>query len=91
MTGYFLSNFVAVLTQVLALAIFGRALLSWIPNVRPDHPLVRLVTDVTDPILIPLRRVIPRVGVMDLSPLIAMILLSQVGRILAASLRSAGL
>jgi uncharacterized protein YggT (Ycf19 family) len=35
--------------------------------------------------------VIPSIGMMDISPLIAMILLSQVGNILANSLRGAGL
>lgn len=91
MPAYFLSTFVGVLCQVLAAAIFIRALLSWIPNMRLDHPLVRFLMDITEPILQPLRRVIPTVGMMDLSPLIAMIVLSQAGGILAASLRSAGL
>lgn len=87
----FLSTFVGLLFQILAFAIFARALLSWIPNLRPDHPAVRFLMDITEPVLAPLRRVIPSVGMMDLSPLIAMILLSQVGNILANSLRGAGL
>lgn len=86
----FLSNFVWLLCQVLAMAIFVRALLSWI-NPRPDNPIVKFLTDITEPILAPLRRVIPMVGMMDLSPLIAMIVLSQAGAILSSSLRSAGL
>ena len=89
--GYpFLSTFVSVLCQVLALAIFVRALLSWI-NPSPSNPIVRFLNDITEPILAPLRRVIPMVGMMDLSPLIAMIVLSYAGQILASSLRSAGL
>lgn len=89
--GYpFLSTFVSVLCQVLALAIFVRALLSWI-NPSPGNPIVRFLNDITEPILAPLRRVIPMVGMMDLSPLIAMIVLSYAGQILASSLRSAGL
>lgn len=91
MPGYFLSTFVGILTNVLAIAILVRALLSWIPSIRPDNPLVRFVNDITEPILAPLRRVIPMVGMMDLSPLIAMIVLNYGGSILAASLRSAGL
>jgi YggT family protein len=87
----FLSTFVGLLCQILAFAIFARALVTWIPNVRPDNALVRLLNDITEPILAPLRRVIPNVGMMDISPLIAMILLSQVGSILANSLRGAGL
>ena len=87
----FLSNFVSILCQVLAMAIFVRALLSWIPNLRADNPLVRFLNDITEPILTPFRRVIPMVGMMDLSPLVAMIVLSFAGNILAQSLRSAGL
>jgi YggT family protein len=87
----FLSNFVGLLCNILAIAILVRALLSWIPSLKPDNPLVRFVNDITEPILAPLRRVIPMVGMMDLSPLIAMIVLNYGGSILAASLRSAGL
>jgi YggT family protein len=87
----FLSYFVSILCQVLAMAIFVRALVSWIPNMRPDHPIVRFLNDITEPILQPFRRVIPMVGMMDLSPLVAMIVLSFAGDILSRSLRSAGL
>lgn len=87
----FLSTFVGLLTQILALAIIARALLSWIPNMRPDNPIVRFLFEITEPILAPLRRVIPMVGMIDLSPLVAMILLGYAGQILASSLRSAGL
>ena len=73
------------------MAIFARALLSWIPSLRPDNPIVRFLMDITEPILSPLRRVIPSIGAMDLTPLIAMLILSQAGSILSSSLRSAGL
>jgi uncharacterized protein YggT (Ycf19 family) len=89
--GYFVSNFVLVLCQVLAMAIFARALLSWIPLLRPGNRLVALLVDITAPILASRRRVIPRVGALDLSPLVAMILLRQIGPILAAGIRGAGL
>lgn len=87
----FLSTFISILCQVLAMAIFVRALLSWIPNMRADHPIVRFLNDITEPVLQPFRRVIPMVGMMDLSPLVAMIVLSFAGDILYRSLRSAGL
>jgi YggT family protein len=86
----FLSTFVGLLCQILAFAILARALVSWVPNMRPDSAPVRFLNDITEPILAPLRKVIPPIGMMDISPLIAMILLSQVGSILASSLRGAG-
>jgi YggT family protein len=89
--GHFVSNFVLVLCQALALAVFARAILSWIPVLRPGSPLVGVLVDLTEPILAPLRRVIPRIGALDLSPLVAMILLRQIGPILAAGIRGVGL
>ena len=83
----FLANFVSILCNVLAMAIFVRALVSWIPNMRQDHPIVKFLFDITEPVLMPFRRVIPNVGMMDLSPLVAMIVLQFAGQILSQSLR----
>ena len=91
MTGGFLSVFVYVLCYVLSMAILFRALLSWIPNLRQDTPIVRFLNDITEPILQPLRRVIPPIGMMDISPMIAMIALPWIGQILSTSLSRAGL
>ena len=60
------------------IAIVARALLSWF-NLRPDNPLVVILYDVTEPILAPLRRVIPRIGMLDISPMVAILLLYLIG------------
>ena len=73
MTGW-LIQFINLLFQVLIFAIVARALLSWF-NLRPDHPLVRILFDLTEPILNPLRRVIPTIGMLDITPIAAIILL----------------
>jgi len=65
---------------VLSAAIFIRVLLSWFP-IDPRNPLVTLLYDVTEPILEPLRRVIPRMGMFDLSPLVALLLIQLLGRL----------
>ena len=55
-------------------AIFLRAILSWVqPN--PYNPIVRFLDRVTDPILRPLQRHLPNLGGIDLSPLVAMLLI----------------
>jgi YggT family protein len=59
---------------VLVIAIVARALLSWF-SMRPDNPLVRILFDVTEPILAPLRNIIPRIGMIDISPIVAILLL----------------
>jgi YggT family protein len=71
---------------VLTLAIIGRALMSWIPNMDPRNPIAEFLITITEPILAPLRRVMPRTGMIDLTPMIAIILLQVIGRILVAGL-----
>ena len=75
------------LFQIYIFLILIRVLLSWI-NVDPyrpavDHPLIRLLERVTDPVLEPLRRLIPPIGGrVDVSPVVALIILEIVRRIL---------
>jgi len=65
------------LVQVLTVAIIARALLSWFP-LPASNPITSFLHAVTEPILAPLRRVIPRVGMLDITPLIAILLLQAV-------------
>ena len=69
---------VGLLITILAYAIFARAILSWFPIDR-GGPIFRVLDAITDPILDPLRRIIPRIGMIDLSPMIAMLLLLFIG------------
>lgn len=79
-----LANFVEALAIVLTIAIFARAILSWFPNVSNENPLVALVYQVTEPILAPLRSVIPMVGMMDITPMVAIIILIVIRSIFAS-------
>ncbi|HLE81864.1 MAG TPA: YggT family protein [Dehalococcoidia bacterium] len=81
-----LYNFVAVLTQILTLAIFVRAILSWFPISR-DNPFVEVIVQITDPILGPIRRVIPLMGSIDFSPLVAIILLQMISSVVEGLIR----
>ncbi|HZR98057.1 MAG TPA: YggT family protein [Chloroflexota bacterium] len=76
-----LRQFIDLLFTALIFAIIARALLSWF-NLGPGNPLVRVLNDVTEPILAPLRRVIPTIGMIDITPLVAILLLEFVQRIL---------
>lgn len=71
----FLVNFVGTLTTILSIAIVGRALLSWV-NLGDDHPIVVVVVRVTEPILGPIRRLLPNTGTIDLSPIAALVALT---------------
>lgn len=75
---------VGLLIQILAFAIFARAILSWFPIDR-GGPVFQALDAVTEPILDPLRRIIPRIGMIDISPMVAMLLLLYIGGRLSSS------
>jgi len=73
-----LSFYITLLTQVLTFAIFIRAILSWFP-INASNPLVIVLFQITEPVLAPLRKVVPRLGMIDLTPLVAIIVLQIIG------------
>ena len=75
------ATFIVVLTQILTLAIFIRAILTWFPQVPRDNPFVEVLYQITEPVLAPLRRVVPAIGPFDLTPIIAIILLSVISSV----------
>ncbi len=77
--------FVNLLFYALYLAILIRVVVSWL-NVSPYNPLVSLVHQITDPILEPLRRIIPPLGMIDIAPFVAILLLSLIRQLLLAVL-----
>ncbi len=72
--GGLLVNFIQILAVILQIAIIGRALLSWFP-VDPRSPLVSVLNEITEPVLAPLRRVVPRIGMIDITPMVAIFVL----------------
>lgn len=74
-----------LLGTVLYIAIFARVILSWFP-MQGTNPLVQVVFYVTEPILSPIRRVLPSMGTIDLSPMIAMILVLIIQTVLVQAL-----
>lgn len=61
--------------EVLKWLIIVRALMSWFVDPRSANPLVAWIRGVTDAILGPLRSLLPGMGGMDLSPLVAILLI----------------
>jgi len=80
-----IANIIDKTILVLTIAIIIRALLSWFPNIDPRNPLVEFIVAITEPILVPIRAVMPRIGMIDLTPMIAIILLQFIGRVLIAN------
>lgn len=85
------ATIVSVLFQLYEFLLLIRVLLSWI-NIDPrrpaiDHPAIQVLIKITDPVLAPLRRLIPPIGgTVDISPVVALIILEVVRRILVSVL-----
>jgi len=78
---YWLQNFVSILAQVLYWAILARVLITWLPISR-ESALVQLLFGITEPILGPIRRILPSMGGLDLSPMVALILIMVAQQVL---------
>ena len=81
----FLIEIILLFLQIMWFAIFARAIISWFP-IDSNGPIVRALDAVTEPILEPLRRVVPRVGMVDLTPMVAIILIFVISAALRSSL-----
>jgi YggT family protein len=69
-----------MMTNLLIILIFIWVVLSWI--LPPYHPIREALDRIVEPLLTPIRRVVPLVGMMDFSPMILMILIELISRIL---------
>jgi YggT family protein len=85
--GEFLGNFISILATVIMAAIIIRALLSWFMPGQ-SNPFGRVLTDVTEPVIGPVRRVLPPIGGLDLSPLLAIILVQVLSSLLIQVINS---
>jgi YggT family protein len=79
-----MAQLISLIATFLWLAIFARVILSWFPNQssRLRNPIVMFIYSVTDPILSPIRRVMPKIGMLDLSPLVALLGISFIQQLL---------
>ena len=66
---------VNLLFQALYILLLLRVILSWLPGIDDRHPAVQFVQRATAPVLAPIRRVLPPAGGLDLSPMVAILLL----------------
>jgi YggT family protein len=84
----FARTFVEALGWALTVLIFARVILSWVQLPLPAG-LSRWVFDVTEPILGPIRRVLPATMGLDFSPFIAIVLIQLVQSVLLRLIASA--
>ncbi|MBI5051695.1 MAG: YggT family protein [Chloroflexi bacterium] len=69
-----LISLLQLLSQLFSLLILARILMSWV-QVDRYNPVVKFIFDLTEPILAPIRRVLPQAGMFDFSPMVAILLM----------------
>jgi YggT family protein len=62
------------------IVIIVRIVLTWVPH-NAQHPAAAFLYKITEPILAPVRRVIPSIGGIDISPIVVFIGLGFIKRI----------
>ena len=86
-----LSTFLQVLVQTLEIYSFVliiRVLLSWFPNLDWSNPVLSSISSITDPYLNAFRGIIPPIGGIDLSAILAFIALSLIQQLLSSATMS---
>jgi len=76
-------TFFKLLSTLLWVLILARVIISW-TNPRGGGTVVAFIYQVTEPILAPIRRVLPPTSGIDWSPLIAMLILGAISRVVYA-------
>lgn len=80
----FFVEFLILLLNVLSWAIIGRVLLSWVDQ-GGNMRITQILHEITEPILTPLRSILPTGGMFDFTPIIAMLLLQVLEMLIRSS------
>ncbi len=79
MGALFLSNFLRFLLIALWLLIFARVILSWVDPMGRTR-IGAFIIQTSEPLLAPVRKLLPRTGMFDLAPLIVLLVLGALMR-----------
>jgi YggT family protein len=71
----------ALLIDGYSLVVFLAVILSWF-GLSPDNPIVRVTSALTEPVLQPIRKVLPDLGGFDFSPMVLLLALQLLKRML---------
>lgn len=79
-----LITIINIVSQLLVLLVFISVILSYFMD--PYHPIRRGVDNIVEPMLAPIRRVVPLLGMLDFSPLVLILLIQLVKSLLVSLL-----
>jgi YggT family protein len=81
----FLVNFIQLLFNALSFVILASVLLSWIDPMG-NMRVTQIARELSEPILSPIRSILPSMGMFDFSPIVALLLLQLVGNLITNAL-----
>jgi len=76
-----LASAILIATRILSIVILADIVISYILD--PFHPVRRILDSIVQPMLAPIRRFMPQVGMFDFSPIVLLILVQLIGSALA--------
>ena len=79
-----LVRLINILAQFIVLVVIAKVILSYFMD--PYHPVRRTLDNLVEPMLAPIRRVVPLIGMFDFSPLILIILVQILSSVLISFL-----
>lgn len=84
----FVANFITIFKNLVVYAIIGRVLLSWFSMGQMRHPgrFASFLYEVTDPFINLAKKIPHQIGMLDLSPLIALFAVDLLGQLLVVLL-----
>jgi YggT family protein len=80
----FLITLINLIAQAITLLVIAQIILSYLMS--PFHPVRKFIDDLVEPMLAPLRRVVPPVGMFDFTPMVLIIIVQLVARLLVGIL-----
>jgi len=84
----FIIQIVKVAANVFSFLVIANVFLSYI--LSPDHPVRRTVDQIIEPLLNPIRRVVPSIGMFDFSPIVLILLIQVIETLIVSVLYAIG-
>ncbi len=66
-----LANALTLAWRVWSFLLLAWVVISWVPSIPRSHPLVQAIDRLVSPTIAPFRRLLPRMGPIDISPILA--------------------
>jgi YggT family protein len=73
-------SLINLLVTILSFLVFGYVIVSWV--LSPYHPVRETLDRIVEPLLMPIRRLLPYIGGLDFSPFVLLILIQLIGRLI---------